>query len=79
MGAKSKICLKNIESRNLIPTEWFLYIFHEKKLLSVRIDPATIGSEPILPEMRHFRKSRLETDIAKNCEIKFQWGVLGVF
>ena len=53
--------------------------FHEKKLLSVRIDPATVGSEPILPEMRHFRKSRLETDIAKSCKIKFQWGVLGGF
>ena len=32
MGAKSKNCLKNIESRNLIPTEWFLYIFSREKI-----------------------------------------------
>ena len=46
---------------------------------SVRIEPATVGSEPILAEMMHIRKSRPEADIAKSCEIKFQWGSWGVF
>ena len=46
---------------------------------SVRIEPVTVGSEPILAEMRHFRYSRSEADIAKSCKIKFQWGVLGGF
>ena len=35
-------------------------------------EPVTAGSEPILVEMRHFRKSRPEVDTAKSSKIKFQ-------
>ena len=52
----------------------FLNVCHEKKLSSVRIEPATVGSEPILAEKRHLHKSRPEADITKSCKIKFQLG-----
>ena len=57
----------------------FLNVCHEKKLSSVRIEPATVGSEPILAEKRHLRKSRPEADITKSCKIKFQLGPGGFF
>ena len=48
----------------------------ENKIAGASIEPTTVGLEPILVEMRHFRWSRPEANIAKRC-IKFHRGVKG--
>ena len=68
-----------MEVHKLLHKLFFITFFAGKKSSSVRIELATVASEPILAEMRHFHESRTEADIIKSCKIKFWWGSWGGF